>query len=84
MEGFMISGTDIAAFGGSRIPRSTIEAYLATEHRIQGAWLILLKIGQHIARLGALYRRHSVEACGHTYGVLQRASEASTDTAPLK
>lgn len=60
MEGFVFSGTSIAAFGRSRIPRSTIEAYLATEYRIQGDWPLALRIGQANERLADLYRRHSV------------------------
>ena len=61
MEGFEFSGTQPAAFGGSTIPPSAIEAYLTTEYRIWGEWPMVLRIGRPNARLATLYRTHSVE-----------------------
>ena len=61
MEGFVFSGTKISAFGGSRIPQSTIEAYLATEYRITGERPLVLRIGQRNVQLAALYRAHSAD-----------------------
>ncbi len=54
----MFCGTDVSAFGGSQIPRLTIEAYLATEYRIWGHWPLVLKIGQASTTLADLYRTH--------------------------
>lgn len=51
----MISGIDISAFGPSRIARETIEAYLATDYRIWGAWPLVLRIGRRSAELAALF-----------------------------
>ena len=57
----MFSGIKLSSFHRSRIARSTIAAYLATEYRIQGEWPLALRIGQPDAQLAALYRTHSVE-----------------------
>jgi hypothetical protein len=61
LEGFLISGTQISAFGGSQIARSTVEAYLATEYRIWGEWPLVLRIGQPNADLAALYKSLATE-----------------------
>ena len=61
MEGFVFSGTKISAFGGSRIPQLTIEAYLATEYRVTGERPLVLHIGQPNVQLAALYRSHSAD-----------------------
>jgi hypothetical protein len=60
LEGFVISGTDITAFGQSRIPRATIEAYLATDYRIWGDWPLVLHIGQRSVELGSLFEAQKV------------------------
>jgi hypothetical protein len=60
MEGFMISGIDIAAFSQSRIPRATIEAYLATDYRIWGDWPLVLHIGRRSVELGSLFEAQKV------------------------
>lgn len=57
----MFSGTDITAFGGSRIPRSTIKAYLATEYRITGERPLVLHIGELNVQLAALYQEHATD-----------------------
>ena len=57
----MFSGTMISAFCSSRIPRSTIAAYLATEYRIAGNSPLVLRIGQPNQQLAALYRGHAVD-----------------------
>ena len=57
----MFSGTAISAFHRSRIPRSTIEAYLATDYRIEGEWPLVLRVGLPSESLTALYRTHSVQ-----------------------
>ena len=56
----MIFGIDIAAFGRSRIPRATIEAYLATDYRIWGDWPLVLHIGQRSVELGSLFEAQKV------------------------
>ena len=57
VEGFLLSGIEISAFGGSRIERSTIKAYLATEYRVWGELPLVLRIGQRNLDLGMLYNR---------------------------
>lgn len=56
----MISGIGISDFDRSRIPRETIEAYLATDYRIWGDWPLLLRVGQHSAELAALFEAQRV------------------------
>jgi Protein of unknown function (DUF3293) len=62
--GFLLSGTEISAFGGSQIGRSTIEAYLSTEYRIWGERPLALRIGQRNADLAELYKRFVAESAG--------------------
>ena len=57
----MFLGTTVLAFYQSRVPRATIEAYLATDYRIQGDWPLVLRIGQADEQLAALYRKHAVQ-----------------------
>lgn len=56
----MFLGTDILHFCRSTIPRSTIEAYLKTDYRIQGDWPLLLRIGRYSDELAALYAKYGV------------------------
>ena len=60
LEGFVISGIDISNFDRSRIPRETIEAYLATDYRIWGDWPLLLRVEQRSAELAALFEARNV------------------------
>jgi hypothetical protein len=56
----MLSGIDISAFSGSKLPREMIVAYLATDYRVGGNWPIVLRTGQRSEELAALYRRCEV------------------------
>ena len=56
----MISGIDISDFDRSRIPRETIEAYLATDYRIWGDWPLVLHVGHRCVGLAALFEAQKV------------------------
>ena len=58
MEGFVFLGTHLAAFARSRIPSGTIEAYLATEYRVDEPSRFTLLIGRHHQGLAALLAGH--------------------------
>lgn len=62
MKVFLNAGTAISAFAESQIPRSTIEAYLATEYRVLGEQPFVLRIGQPSEQLRAVYLKRGVES----------------------
>jgi Protein of unknown function (DUF3293) len=62
MEGFMFSGINILDFRGSKIPRQTIEAYLATDYSIWGSRRLILRVGQRNHDLAALYQNYAVSS----------------------
>lgn len=57
----MLTGTELSAFGKSRIAPETIEAYLVTDYRVDGARPLILRIGQYSSALAALCHETGVD-----------------------
>jgi hypothetical protein len=75
----MFLGTKCSHFGRSHIERSTIEAYLETDYRIEGDQPLVLRIGKFSAGLSALYKERG-RACAGVLTAWNPYSEPRSDT----